>query len=85
MIVLDTNVISEFTRPNPTPKVICWLDSLGSEQVVVTAVTVAELLYGVARMPAGKRKAALATKIIKMLAVFFGSQALAFTMDAAAE
>ena len=56
MIVLDTNIISELTRQIPEPGVISWVDSLPAEEVGTTAVTAAELLYGVARMPAGRRR-----------------------------
>ncbi|MGH3312291.1 MAG: type II toxin-antitoxin system VapC family toxin [Streptomyces sp.] len=38
---------------------MAWLDSLPTEEVLTTAVTAAELLYGVARLPAGSRKTAL--------------------------
>lgn len=63
MIILDTNVISELTRLDPEPKVVSWLDSLSAGEVATTAITAAELLYGVARLPDGRRKAALAEAI----------------------
>lgn len=63
MIILDTNVISELTRFSPEPAVMTWLDSLPAAEVSTTAITVAELLYGVARLPDGRRRAALAEKI----------------------
>jgi toxin FitB len=63
LIILDTNVISELTRLDPEPKVVSWLDSLSADEVATTAITAAELLYGVARLPDGPRKAALAEAI----------------------
>jgi hypothetical protein len=56
VIVLDTNVISELARQAPDPGVLSWLDSLEVSDVVTTAVTAAELRYGVARLPSGHRK-----------------------------
>ena len=56
MIVLDTNVISELTRRAPAPGVLSWLDSLTAAEVATTAITAAELLYGLARMPDGHGK-----------------------------
>jgi predicted nucleic acid-binding protein len=56
VIILDTNIISELARQVPEPGVISWLDSLPAEEVGTTAITAAELLYGVARMPAGRRR-----------------------------
>jgi predicted nucleic acid-binding protein len=63
VIVLDTSVISELTRQVPEPGVLSWLGSLPAGEVGTTAVTAAELLYGVARMPAGRRKAELAAAV----------------------
>lgn len=67
MIILDTNIISELTRQAPEPRVVSWLDSLPGEEVGTTAVTAAELLYGVARMPAGRRKRELAAAVRGLL------------------
>ncbi len=63
MIILDTNVISELARTDPEPNVVHWLDSLPAAEVATTAVTAAELLYGVARLPDGRRKVSLAETI----------------------
>lgn len=59
MIVLDTNVISELTKASPDANVLTWLDGLVASEVATTAVTVAELRYGVARLPDGRRKTQL--------------------------
>ena len=56
MILLDTNVLSELIRPEPDERVTQLLDSLDAAAVATTAITAAELLYGVARLPAGRRK-----------------------------
>ncbi|HEX5495546.1 MAG TPA: type II toxin-antitoxin system VapC family toxin [Mycobacteriales bacterium] len=66
MIVLDTNVLSELARWEPNPTVIDWLDSLTADEVATTAITAGELLYGVARLPSGRRKAAL-TETVRSL------------------
>lgn len=63
MIILDTNVVSELARIDPEPNVVTWLDSLPAAEVAITAITAAELLYGVARLPDGRRRAALAETI----------------------
>lgn len=59
MFVLDTNVASEIMRPEPTPSVAAWIDERDARDMYLTAVSEAELLYGVAIMPAGKRRNAL--------------------------
>ncbi len=63
MIVLDTNVIFELARKVPDPGVLSWLDSLEVSGVATTAVTAAELRYGVARLPGGHRKRELTVVI----------------------
>jgi predicted nucleic acid-binding protein len=67
VIILDTNVISELARINPEPNVVTWLDSRPATEIATTAITAAELLYGVARLPDGKRRAALAETIEALL------------------
>jgi predicted nucleic acid-binding protein len=49
MIILDTNVLSELSRQHPEPAVLSWLDSQPAGEAATTAITAAELLYGVAR------------------------------------
>jgi len=83
VIVLDTNVISELTRQAPAAGVISWLDSLTAAEVATTAITAAELLYGVARMPAGHRKTELATAVNGLLSDDFERRVLPFDEPAA--
>src|SRR5262249_50393676 len=65
--MLDTNVLSELTRHAPDPAVPAWLDGLPAEEVGTTAITAAELLYGVSRLPDGRRKAALVDAVYGLL------------------
>lgn len=67
MIILDTNVLSELTRQAPDEGVLAWLDALPADQIATTAVTVAELLYGVARLPDGRRKQGLLAAVHALL------------------
>jgi predicted nucleic acid-binding protein len=67
VIVLDTNVLSELVKAVPEQRVLDWLDSLDAREVATTAVTAAELWYGVRRMPDGRRRSALATGIDAVL------------------
>jgi toxin FitB len=83
VIVLDTNVISELTRQAPAPRVISWLDALTASEVATTAITAAELLYGVARMPDGRRKTELAAAVHGLLSDDFQGRVLSFDEPAA--
>ena len=56
MILIDTNVISELMRPTPDAKVLAWVDAQVVETLYLSAITVAELRYGLAALPSGKRR-----------------------------
>ena len=60
MIVLDTNVVSEFMRDHPRPEVLAWLDQQLANTLFVTAVTEAEVRSGIALLPSGRRRRGLA-------------------------
>ncbi len=59
MIIADTNVISELMKADPSPVVVAWVAEHASEEFRTTAVTLAEVLYGIERLPTGDRKATL--------------------------
>jgi predicted nucleic acid-binding protein len=83
LIVVDTNVLSELTRLAPAPDVVSWLDSLAADEVATTAITAAELLYGVERLPDGQRKTELAAAVHGLLSHDFQGRVLAFDERAA--
>jgi toxin FitB len=83
LIVVDTNVISELTRQKPAHGVLSWLDSLPAGAVATTAITAAELLYGVARLPDGRRKTELTAAVHGLLRDDFHGRVLAFDEPAA--
>jgi predicted nucleic acid-binding protein len=85
VIVLDTNVVSELMRRAPEPQVVGWIDEFPTDEVFITAVTAAELLYGVARLPEGRRKRDLFDKVDTLLAVDFDEQVLPFDGPAATD
>lgn len=72
MIVLDTNVISESLRPVPTPVVLAWLGAQDRRQVYLTTITEAETLYGLERLPRGKRREKLHIAVEEIVARFDG-------------
>lgn len=83
MIVLDTNVVSEFFRREPAPQVVAWIESLDGE-VSITAVTLAELLAGVRRLPEGRRKDELTNAVRAAVEPYRDGQAvLPFDEDCA--
>jgi predicted nucleic acid-binding protein len=83
MILLDTNVLSEMMRPAPEKGVEQWFADQPDASVFISAITEAELRYGVALLPAGKRRSALATVIEDMLSEDFTGRILPFDSAAA--
>ena len=59
VIILDTNVVSEFMLPAPDPRVRAWYAPQDVARVVMTVVTVMEVRHGFHRLPAGRRRDAL--------------------------
>lgn len=82
MIVLDTNVVSEAMKTHVAPPVRTWLDAQAAETLYLTSVTLAELLFGVAAMPSGRRKDTL-TRAFDAVFSLFGNRILPFDADAA--
>jgi len=82
MIVLDTNVVSEAMKPAPHPSVKAWLDEQAAETLYLSSVTLAELLFGIGSLPAGKRKNALGETLDGLLELF-GERVLSFDTEAA--
>lgn len=82
MIVLDTNVVSEAMKPSANPAVSAWLNEQVAETLYLSSVTLAELLYGIGAVPAGRRKNALTGTLDSLLELFKG-RVLPFDTDAA--
>lgn len=82
MIVLDTNVISEAMKPEPHPAVRAWLNDQAAETLYLSSVTLAELLFGIAALPVGKRKDMLALTLDGLMGLF-RDRVLPFDTDAA--
>ncbi|TVR89913.1 MAG: type II toxin-antitoxin system VapC family toxin [Spirochaetaceae bacterium] len=85
MIVLDTNVVSEIMRPKPEPRVLAWVDSVPARQIAITSITVAELLYGILRLPNGARRQKLVSAVESIIDQDFRDRILVFDADAAVE
>ncbi len=83
MIILDTNVVSELLRLLPDPRVAAWLAARNGADIYLTAVSEAELRFGVAVMAAGRRREQLAAAMDGILADVFHGRVLAFDSAAA--
>ncbi len=77
--LIDTNVISEFVRPQPDPRVVAWLDAADPESLFASVVTFGEIRLGIEDLPVGKRRAALEEWFAQGLPDWFDSNLLPVT------
>ena len=83
MIILDTNVVSEPLRPAAEPAVLAWLDQQSIETLFLTTISLAELQFGVAALPDGRRKDGLKAALDERVIALFGPRILVFDRAAA--
>jgi len=85
MIILDTNVLSETLRPTPSATVLEWMRSEPASALFTTAITEAELLYGIALLPDGRRRQSLEEVVERIFAEDLADRVLPFDSAAAHE
>lgn len=83
MFVLDTNVVSELMHLAPEPAVASWVAGRATASLFLTAITEAELRFGLAVMPPGRRRDGLAAGLERMLRPGFANRILPFDSAAA--
>jgi predicted nucleic acid-binding protein len=74
--LLDTNVISEWTKPRPDASVVGWLNSAKEDDLLLSVITVGELWHGIERLPQSKRRAALSQWLERDLSARFEGRLL---------
>lgn len=82
MILVDTNVVSEPWKPVPDACVLDWLDAQAIETLFLSAITVAELRFGIAAMPEGKRRTVLHNRLEDEVLPLFSGRVLPFDLEA---
>ncbi|HEY1856365.1 type II toxin-antitoxin system VapC family toxin [Acidocella sp.] len=82
MILLDTNVVSETWRPTPEPGVLEWIDAQAIETLYLSAITVAEIRFGIAVLPVGKRRTILYDRFERDVLPLFAGRVVPFDLDA---
>jgi toxin FitB len=83
MIILGTNVISELMLARPQPAVLGWLNGLALSELATTTISVAEVRYGLARLPPGRRRSDLDTRFRAFAARAFANRVFDFDRIAA--
>lgn len=82
-MILDTNVLSALMSVPPVAAVIQWMDEQAADRLFITAITVAEVRYGLGIMPAGRRRTDLITQADAMFGQDFRDRILSFDERAA--
>jgi len=81
--LLDTNVVSEWTKPRPDAGVVTWLAEADEDRVFISVVTLAELRHGVERMAAGMRRDRLDTWLTQDIPRRFEARVLPVDVETA--
>jgi hypothetical protein len=85
MILLDTNIVSEVSKPHPNAGVIAWLDAQAAVSLFLCAPVLAELHYGVERLPPGSRQQRLRGWVERLENDFYLGRILPLDAAAAVE
>ena len=83
MVMIDTNIVSELMRAEPSAEVLSWMDEQTPRELFVTAVTEAEVRTGIALLPEGRRRRGLAEACERAFGRLFAGRVLPFDSDAA--
>lgn len=81
--LLDTNVVSELMRPEPSRRVLAWIDATGTARLAFSSVSLWEIRYGLALLPNGKRRDDLVLQFEGLVSDLFGAGIFDFTSGAA--
>ena len=82
MLLIDTNVISELWKVEPDPRVLAWIDAQTVETLYLSSITVAELRFGLAIMPEGKRRSIYQDRLERQVLPVFADRVLPFDLNA---
>ncbi len=74
--LLDTNAVSEWVKPRPNLGVIRWMESVDEDRIFLSAISLAELRYGIERLTPGSRRNRLETWLQNELSLRFEERVL---------
>jgi len=77
--LLDTKIVSEWVEPRPDSGVITWLADVDEDRVFLSVVSIAELRFGIERLPTGTRRNRLDVWLREELPLRFESRILPVT------
>lgn len=81
--LLDTNAVSEWVKPRPNVGLIRWMESADEDRIFLSVISLAELRYGVERMPGGARRSRLEEWLREQLPLRFEGRILSVDQNVA--
>jgi toxin FitB len=78
VIVLDTNILSEISKPRPDGDVMSWINDLSGVPLYVSTTTESEIWAGIMCLPKGKRRSTLETVFSQLFDVIYAAHILPF-------
>jgi predicted nucleic acid-binding protein len=85
MILLDTNIVSEPLRARPDPRIRAWLDAADQQSLFLCTPVLAEIRFGIERLPSSARRARLDKWCVNLEEDIFVDRILSFDRSAAHE
>jgi toxin FitB len=85
MIILDTDVLSEAMRDAPDGRLLAWFNDEPRLQIWTTAISLLEIRFGIERLSAERRRAALAAALERTIRDDLEGRVVAFDTSAASE
>ena len=79
--LLDTNILSEIRGLKPEPKVLAFIDGRPLDELYISAVTLAELRFGIERLDASDRREELSRWLTHTIRPMFSQRVLSVTED----
>ena len=79
--LLDTNILSELRRPKPERKVLAFVAAQPLDLLYISAVTLAEIRFGIERVSDAGRRAELKEWLAHKVRPMFEGRVLAITED----
>ena len=81
--LLDTNVISEWTKPRPDPAVVAWLGAADEDTLFLSVLAFAEIRLGIELLPEGRKRARISQWLDRDLAARFEGRIIGIGRDVA--
>jgi predicted nucleic acid-binding protein len=81
--LIDTNVLSEFSRPSPEPHVVEWVRHADPASLFTSVITLGEIRLGIENLEPGRKRNELEGWFTSGIPAWFGDNVLPVTRETA--